>query len=66
MVAPHLVCLPAGEAPDVSCDNPQCSKPFHRSCLVEWLNSDTATRQSFSTLFGTCPYCSAPITVKVS
>ncbi|PSC68290.1 E3 ubiquitin-ligase FANCL [Micractinium conductrix] len=53
-----------GEAPDVNCDNAACGKPFHRRCLVEWLNSDQTTRQSFNTLFGACPYCSAPITVK--
>ncbi len=34
-------------------------------CLVEWLNADTATRSSFNTLFGACPYCSDPITVRV-
>lgn len=60
--------LPAGgeegESPDINCDNAACGKPFHRRCLVEWLNSDTSTRQSFNTLFGACPYCSAPITVK--
>ena len=34
-------------------------------CLVEWLNSDTATRSSFNKLFGSCPYCSDPITVQL-
>ena len=63
---PPAAPLPAGEAPDVNCDNANCGKPFHRRCLVEWLNADTSTRQSFNTLFGACPYCSAPITVKVS
>ena len=28
--------------------------------------ADTSTRQSFNTLFGACPYCSSPITVKVA
>lgn len=134
----HL--LRAGDTPDINCDNTACGKPFHRRCLVEWLNSggrpawengggeqglsgvaaclltacaqflrllsntcpvapaclprclclgrhamllslihavrcnvplvapappaDASTRQSFNTLFGACPYCSAPITVK--
>lgn len=41
-------------------------------CYCETLNApsavptDTSTRQSFNTLFGACPYCSAPITVKVA
>ncbi|GAB4817921.1 hypothetical protein N2152v2_004967 [Parachlorella kessleri] len=54
-----------GEAPDINCSNASCAKPFHRQCLVEWLNADTATRSSFNTLFGACPYCSDPITVRV-
>lgn len=29
----------AGEAPEMSCDNGACGKPFHRRCLVEWLSS---------------------------
>lgn len=49
----------------MNCDNVACSKPFHRSCLVEWLNSDTSTRRSFNTIFGTCPYCADPLSVKV-
>ncbi|KAI7842671.1 hypothetical protein COHA_003602 [Chlorella ohadii] len=28
-----------GDAPEINCDNPSCGKPFHRRCLVEWLNS---------------------------
>ena len=35
---------------------------FANSC---W-HADTSTRQSFNTLFGACPYCSTPITVKVA
>jgi E3 ubiquitin-protein ligase FANCL len=53
----------AGEVPDLNCDNPACSKPFHRRCLAEWLAADTSTRQSFGVLYGTCPYCSSPISV---
>ncbi len=29
----------AGDTPDINCDNAACGKPFHRRCLVEWLNS---------------------------
>jgi hypothetical protein len=34
------------------------------SCTSPHCNADTSTRHSFNTLFGACPYCSAPITVK--
>ncbi|KAL4418745.1 hypothetical protein ABPG77_006418 [Micractinium sp. CCAP 211/92] len=62
--APAAAVADEGDTPDINCDNAACGKPFHRRCLVEWLNSDASTRQSFNTLFGSCPYCSAPITVK--
>ena len=44
-----------------SCD--ACSKPFHQSCLSEWLRALPTTQQSFNRLFGECPYCSASIAV---
>eukprot|EP00761_Pharyngomonas_kirbyi_P007167 gb/GECH01007176.1/.p1 GENE.gb/GECH01007176.1/~~gb/GECH01007176.1/.p1 ORF type:complete len:367 (+),score=37.66 gb/GECH01007176.1/:1-1101(+) len=50
---------------DKVCDNPQCCQPFHRQCLHDWLRAIPSTRQSFDTLFGQCPYCSSPITVKM-
>jgi len=50
----HLL---ADEAPSKFCDNVKCAQPFHSNCLVEWLRSTPNTRQSFNTLFGTCPYC---------
>lgn len=50
-----------GELPEICCENATCGKPFHRSCLREWLAADTTTRQSFGKMFGACPYCSAPI-----
>ncbi|KAK9807004.1 hypothetical protein WJX72_010444 [[Myrmecia] bisecta] len=53
-----------GETPDINCENPQCGRPFHRACLVEWLQSNNETRRSFDTLFGQCLYCTNPITVK--
>ena len=37
--------------------------PFHARCLREWLQSDAAARQSFRTLFGACPFCSAELAV---
>ncbi len=49
--------------PDVACDRPECAKPYHRQCLVEWLRALPDTRQSFDTLMGACVYCEHPITV---
>ena len=54
-----------GETPDQVCDNPHCSQPFHCACLCEWLRSLPSSRQSFNVLFGDCPFCSKPITVKI-
>ncbi|XP_072164719.1 E3 ubiquitin-protein ligase FANCL-like [Diadema setosum] len=55
--------------PDQVCDNPQCNKPFHQTCLHEWLCSLPTSRQNmtglgFNTLYGECPYCSKPISMK--
>lgn len=54
-----------GLSPDVYCSSSNCGKAFHRSCLAEWLRSDTHCRQSFNMLFGECPYCSTNISVQV-
>eukprot|EP00911_Craspedida_sp_UC1_P000934 UC1_evm3s707 len=53
-----------GDLPEEVCQDKRCRRPFHRSCLVEWLRALPETRQSFDTLFGSCPYCEQPITVK--
>eukprot|EP00887_Chlorella_sp_A99_P005452 scaffold1.g5452.t1 len=55
-----------GDVPDIACANPHCAKPYHRVCLVEWLNADTSTRTSLNTLFGACPFCSEAITVRIT
>lgn len=49
--------------PDQICDNSRCGKSFHHACLLEWLRSTPSTRKSFRTYFGTCPYCSSPISL---
>ncbi|XP_052590600.1 E3 ubiquitin-protein ligase FANCL isoform X3 [Peromyscus californicus insignis] len=54
-----------GAIPDQVCDNPQCGQPFHQICLYEWLRGLSTSRQSFNVLFGECPYCSKPITLKM-
>ncbi|KAK5829386.1 WD-repeat region-domain-containing protein [Linnemannia elongata] len=51
-----------GQVPDQLCSQAKCQQPFHRVCLYEWLRSVPTTRQSFHTLFGSCPYCGETIT----
>lgn len=51
--------------PDRVCDNQKCSKGFHRSCLSSWLRAIPGAKQSFDTVFGECPYCNSPISVKM-
>ncbi|XP_049640543.1 E3 ubiquitin-protein ligase FANCL [Suncus etruscus] len=55
-----------GAIPDQVCDNSQCGQPFHQICLYEWLRGLPTVRQSFNIIFGECPYCSKPITLKIS
>ncbi|XP_029449595.1 E3 ubiquitin-protein ligase FANCL isoform X2 [Rhinatrema bivittatum] len=52
--------------PDQVCDDPRCGQPFHQVCLYEWLRGLPSSRQSFNVIFGECPYCSKPITLKMS
>ncbi|XP_062851652.1 E3 ubiquitin-protein ligase FANCL isoform X2 [Trichomycterus rosablanca] len=52
--------------PDQVCNDPRCGQPFHQACLYEWLRGLPSSRQSFNTVFGECPYCSKPITVKMA
>uniref|UniRef100_A0A7N8Y3F2 E3 ubiquitin-protein ligase FANCL n=1 Tax=Mastacembelus armatus TaxID=205130 RepID=A0A7N8Y3F2_9TELE len=52
--------------PDQVCNDPRCGQPFHQACLYEWLRALPSSRQSFNIVFGECPYCSKPITVKVA
>ncbi|KAM9316991.1 E3 ubiquitin-protein ligase FANCL [Gastrophryne carolinensis] len=51
--------------PDQVCDDPHCGQPFHQACLYEWLNSLPSSRQSFNIIYGECPYCTKPITLKL-
>ncbi|KAG2436689.1 hypothetical protein HXX76_006217 [Chlamydomonas incerta] len=53
-----------GLVPDVECPTPACGLAFHTPCLAEWLRSVPDTRVSFNKLFGRCPFCSNPITVR--
>ncbi|XP_052767646.1 E3 ubiquitin-protein ligase FANCL-like [Mya arenaria] len=53
------------EIPDEVCNDARCHQPFHRACLVEWLRALPSSRQSFNTIFGSCPYCEKAMTVKL-
>jgi E3 ubiquitin-protein ligase FANCL len=53
-----------GSLPDKVCENAKCAKCFHAACLCEWLRALSTTKTSFNTLYGQCPYCSDPITIK--
>ncbi|CAH2253541.1 E3 ubiquitin- ligase FANCL [Pelobates cultripes] len=52
--------------PDQVCDDPRCGQPFHQACLYEWLRGLPSSRQSFNVMYGECPYCNKPITLKLS
>ncbi|RKP39694.1 FANCL C-terminal domain-containing protein [Dimargaris cristalligena] len=54
-----------GVVPDQLCQNPKCHRPFHHQCLVDWLRADPSSRQSFSIIFGDCPYCSEEMSVSM-
>lgn len=53
-----------GASPECVCDG--CRQAFHHSCLLEWLQSLPNCQQSLSTVFGACPYCSRPISVRTT
>eukprot|EP00752_Nemacystus_decipiens_P010918 g9703.t1 len=53
-----------GAIPDRVCDNAKCRRPYHPKCLFVWLQGLPTSRVSFDTIFGQCPYCSDPISVK--
>lgn len=50
------------KAPDKHCGNAHCHRVYHNACLAAWLKQSGKARASFRTLFGECPYCSAPVT----
>ncbi|XP_069810711.1 E3 ubiquitin-protein ligase FANCL isoform X3 [Dendropsophus ebraccatus] len=51
--------------PEQVCDDPHCAQPFHQACLYEWLKGLPSSRQSFNIIYGECPYCTKPITLKL-
>lgn len=55
-----------GHLPDACCGNTRCARSYHEECLFEWLHSLPSARMSFDRIFGACPYCCEPISVKVN
>jgi len=55
----------AGETPAVSCPAAACSRPFHASCISDWLQGNPSTRRCYQTLFGSCPFCNSALSVRV-
>ena len=51
--------------PDVACDLPECAKPYHKDCLLEWLRVLPDTRESFGNVTGKCVYCDHTISISV-
>ena len=51
------------QLPDFICNT--CGQAFHQLCVSDWLQSVPSTRRSFNMLFGSCPYCNAPVSVGV-
>eukprot|EP00039_Didymoeca_costata_P011727 m.166000 g.166000 ORF g.166000 m.166000 type:complete len:377 (+) comp15269_c0_seq8:346-1476(+) len=54
-----------GSIPDKVCEDTRCGRPFHQSCLFEYIRTLPGMRQSFDTLFGDCPYCGTQLRVKM-
>lgn len=54
------------ELPDVKCSNTSCARSYHRSCLIEWLQSLPGSKTSFGRVFGSCPYCYESISVSAT
>lgn len=55
----------AARVPDQACANPRCHRVYHHGCLLEWVQSVPTSRKSFGSIFGSCPYCCEPMSVKL-
>jgi len=56
----------ASSLPEVLCANGKCGRSYHERCLGEWLRGLPTATRSFDTVFGYCPYCFVPISVKAA
>lgn len=52
--------------PNIACNNSNCARSYHESCLLEWLQSLPGASTRFGRIFGQCPYCSESISVKIN
>ena len=50
--------------PDQVCPSANCGKMFHQRCLTEWLQAVPSSRRSLGSIFGSCPYCQAWLSVR--
>ena len=55
-----------GPLPEAKCNNSNCNRHYHESCLFEWLHSLPTARVSFDRIFGACPYCCEVVSVKIN
>jgi len=54
-----------GATPTTICRTERCSACFHDACAYEWLKSLPDSRTTLETIFGQCPYCKSPLSVKI-
>jgi len=52
-----------GELPEIVCENPKCSKHYHKSCLVDWLTENKRMEHGYKTIYGKCPNCQTKISI---
>ena len=43
-----------------------CQKQFHNACLREWFQTLPSCRVAFDRLFGQCPYCQSPLSLRLN
>ena len=53
------------ELPDIICPTSNCAKPYHHSCLFEWLRGDRESTISFDRIHGSCMYCEGKVSCKM-
>ncbi|GMH87716.1 hypothetical protein TrVE_jg2807 [Triparma verrucosa] len=53
------------ELPDIICPTSNCAKPYHSSCLFEWLRGDRESTISFGRIYGSCMYCEGKVSCKM-